>query len=218
LGRIQQRYIKIYSRKYIIDKFITKGVQYEKQKIRFFPYKAIEGAGKIIQLSLTDISYLPDDELEKGFKETLNHFGTILDKGLNQESTDGWFMGSGYTVLQQEENYQHPKLYHTIPWGESRKFCHATFPDMPTWCRYCHKEDHTKLGCKKALASVLCYTCDKYGHKQVDCPEAKYDALKANPYKKARKTSKIRERSLIPPSSEELMKSIHAPSIKRISR
>jgi hypothetical protein len=72
-----------------------------------------------------------------------------------------------------------------------------------------------KFGCKKALASVLCYACNKYGHNQADCPEAKYGALKVTPYKKARKTSKVRERSLIPPPSEELMKSIHAPGIKK---
>lgn len=215
LGRTQQRYIEIYPGKTILHKFETEGVHYEKQKIRLLPCKAIEGNGKVIQISLTDIPYLPDNEITDGLKEALGHFGHILDIGLHQESIDGWFMGTGYAVIQQDENTQYPELHHTIPWGDSGEFCHATFPDMPTWCRYCHEEGHTKFGCKKALASILCYACDKYGHKQVDCPEMKYGAQKANPYKKARKTSKIHERSPTPPPSDELMKSIHAPSGKQ---
>jgi hypothetical protein len=65
---------------------------------------------------LTDIPYLPDDELEQGLKQAVGHFGTILDIGLNQESTDGWFMGSDYAVIQQDEVKTYPELHHTIPW------------------------------------------------------------------------------------------------------
>jgi hypothetical protein len=216
LGRTQQRYIEIYPRDSIIDKFVTEGVQYEDQKVRLLPCKAIAGAGKVIQISLLDIPYISDDkELEKGLEKALGRFGTILDIGFNHESLDGWFMGSGYAVIQQDETSEYPELHHTIPWGDNGEYCHATFPDMPTWCRYCHEEGHTKFGCKKALASILCYACDKYGHKQVDCPEAQYGTLKANPYKKSRKTPKNQERAPTPQPSEELMKSMYAPGGKK---
>jgi hypothetical protein len=103
--------------------------------------------------------------------------------------------------------------YHSM--GESGEFCFATFPYMPTWFLYCHEESHMKFDCKKALANVLYYICDKYGHKQVDCLEAKYGTLKVNPCKEARKIPKVRKRSLIPPPSKELMKSTHTPGVKK---
>jgi hypothetical protein len=74
LGRIQQRYIEIYSRKSIIDKFITEGVQYEKQRLVFFLVKLLREPVKLYS-SLTDIHYLLDGELEKDLKEALDHFG-----------------------------------------------------------------------------------------------------------------------------------------------
>jgi hypothetical protein len=156
-----------------------------------------------------------EDELQKGLQETLSHFGTILDFGLHQETTYGFFMGTGYAVIQQDDNKEYPKLCHTISWGDSGEFCHATFPEMPTWCRYCHDEGHTKYECKKAQASILCYACDKYGHKQIDCPEVKYGSQKLSPYKKARKTSKSPERSTTPPPSEQLLLSVYAPGGKK---
>ncbi|KAI9262905.1 hypothetical protein EDC94DRAFT_607751, partial [Helicostylum pulchrum] len=66
------------------------------------------------------------------------HLGEIIDLGLYYESDMGWFMGTGYTILQQDPEKNYSTLSHKLPWGDTDAFFHAAFPDMPTWCRYCH--------------------------------------------------------------------------------
>lgn len=102
----------------------------------------------------------------------------------------GWFMGSGYAIIQQLPNVTYPTLHHSITWQTAaniEEFCHATFPDMATWCRYCHAEGHTKFECPKALARIICYNCDKAGHCQDTCPKLKRGSSDRE-YKKALKT------------------------------
>jgi hypothetical protein len=70
----------------------------------------------------------------------------------------------------------------------------------------------TDIAMKRATRSLD--ACDKYGHKQVDCPDAQYGALQSNPYKKSCKTPKNQDRPPPPQPSQELMKSIHSPGGK----
>ena len=46
----------------------------------------------------------------------------------------------------------------------------ATWNNMPTWCRYCHKDGHTKFECAASKARVLCYSCHELGHRSFECP------------------------------------------------
>ncbi|KAG1032753.1 hypothetical protein G6F43_013702 [Rhizopus delemar] len=41
---------------------------------------------------------------------------------------------------------------------------------MPTWCRYCHKEGHTKFECPASKARIICYSCHQHGHRSFECP------------------------------------------------
>ncbi|KAI9324815.1 hypothetical protein BD770DRAFT_459007, partial [Pilaira anomala] len=47
---------------------------------------------------------------------TMSKLGEILDIGLNYESDMGWFMGTGYVVLQQIEGKEYATLSHKLPW------------------------------------------------------------------------------------------------------
>ncbi|KAI8327121.1 hypothetical protein BD560DRAFT_309347, partial [Blakeslea trispora] len=52
---------------------------------------------------------------------------------------------------------KHQTLDHNIPWCEdSNDVFHATWRNMPTWCRYCHQTNHTKFECDKAKARIIC--------------------------------------------------------------
>ncbi|KAG2199329.1 hypothetical protein INT47_012963 [Mucor saturninus] len=152
-------FTKIHPSNEILTKFTAEGVYYEKLKSRLLPCPAIEGDGKVIQLSLSEIPLLPEPEILEGLR---------------------------YTIIQQLTGQSYATLQHTINWNEE-EYCYATFPDMPTWCRYCHSEDHTSTNVKKRLL-VFCATRDKYGHRAAE-------------YAK-------------PDASEELMKSKWAPSIE----
>ena len=170
LGKNTQRYLEVYPNNDIVDRFTTEGVLYEfeQSKIQLFPCKAVDGEGKLIQISLTDIPFLPQSQLLAELSKALGPFGKILDLGLNYEKSMGWFMGTGYAIIQQLPGVTYPTLHHSITWktaANTEEFCHATFPDMATWCRYCHEEGHTKFECPKALSRIICYNCDKAGHR-----------------------------------------------------
>ncbi|KAK4521700.1 uncharacterized protein ATC70_004234 [Mucor velutinosus] len=191
LGKATQRYIEVYPTNDIVDRFLTEGVLYESEnpKIQLFPCKAVDGEGKLIQISLTDIPFLPQRQLLEALSKAIDVFGKILDLGLNYEQSIGWFMGTGYAIIQQLPNVEYPTLHHSITWQTATKadeFCHATFPDMGTWCRYCHEEGHTKFECSKALVRIICYNCDKAGHRQDTCSKPKKGSSDWE-FKKARK-------------------------------
>ncbi|KAG1506010.1 hypothetical protein G6F47_010929 [Rhizopus delemar] len=128
----------------IVPKFITESIFYEKLNVRLLPCKALEGEGQVIHLDLSDISFLPHPIILVDLKTTLENYGKVLDVGLKYDSTWRVFMGAGYAVIQQDPYTEYAKLTHSLTWKEDGCFCHATFPDMPTWCRYCHAEGHTK--------------------------------------------------------------------------
>ncbi|KAL9538421.1 hypothetical protein MBANPS3_010943 [Mucor bainieri] len=138
LDKDKQRYLEVYPTKDIADRFLAEGVLYESKahKIQLLPCKAVDDT-------------------------TLGAFGTVLDIGLDYEHSMGWFMGSGYAVVQQLSNfiYLPTALPCRITWQTSTKteeYCYATFLGMTTWCRYCYEEGHTKLECpKKALNPIV---------------------------------------------------------------
>ncbi|KAK4511165.1 uncharacterized protein ATC70_012378 [Mucor velutinosus] len=181
LGKNAQRYIEVYPNNEIVDRFVTEGILYESEqsKIRLFPCKAIDGEGKLIQLSLTDIPFLPQAQLLEELSKALGIFGPRAEL----------------------------RAVYGITWktaSEAEEFCHATFPDMATWCRYCHEEGHTKFECPKALARIICYNCNNIGHRQDTCPKPKKGSSDRE-FKKARKIPSTT-------SSAEADKSKWAPS------
>ncbi|KAI8976883.1 hypothetical protein BDB01DRAFT_712195, partial [Pilobolus umbonatus] len=61
-------------------------------------------------------------------------------------------------------------LSHTVSWCESTvEDFHVTWKNMPTWCRYCHEEGHTKFNCEKSRARIICYNCHEVGHRSAEC-------------------------------------------------
>jgi hypothetical protein len=168
LGPRQNRYFVLYPSQSILPKFLVEGIYYEDAKTRILPCKAIEGQGKIIRLNLSDIPIIEKAEIISKLTESLSTFGTLLDLGLTYESTMGWFMGSGYAIIQQDDNGSYPTLHHKITLSRD-EYCFAAFPEMKMWCRYCHEEGHSKFTCQKAKANILCFDCHNYGHKSEDC-------------------------------------------------
>jgi hypothetical protein len=112
LGPRQNRYFVLYPSQSILPKFLVEGIYYEDAKTRILPCKAIEGQGKIIRLNLSDIPIVEKAEIISKLTESSSKFGTLLDLGLTHESTMGWFMGSGYAIIQQDDKHSYPTRHH----------------------------------------------------------------------------------------------------------
>ncbi|RCH88065.1 hypothetical protein CU098_001883, partial [Rhizopus stolonifer] len=167
---------------------------------------------------------LPRSEVLDGLKVSLSPFGQVIDVGTITEPNTGFFMGAGYAVVgvprhsvEGQSSYQ--TLTHTTPWCEDKdEIIHATWNNMPTWCRYCHQTGHAKFECAKSKAKIICYNCHLLGHWSFECPRK----APISPSKK-RKTSAVKKQSVEEmsqsalkevqkASSAEALKSKHAPS------
>ncbi|KAI8329654.1 hypothetical protein BC941DRAFT_195222 [Chlamydoabsidia padenii] len=88
------------------------------------------------------------------------------------------FMGTGTAIICKRRNTfredgttTFQPLTHKIPYLDTLDSFHAVWANMPTWCRYCHEERHTKYDCAGLLASMTCHYCKEQGHRAANCPK-----------------------------------------------
>ncbi|KAG0929864.1 hypothetical protein G6F30_011855 [Rhizopus arrhizus] len=172
-----RRYLEVYiTQPNDHNDIVNNGLVFPKVNLRIYPRAALEDSAKIVNLKLTHLPLLPKEEVLAGLQQSLAVFGDIMDVGISTEASTGFFMGTGYAVLnvQKESNVSEIKLFqelsHQISWCETKDFFHATWNNMPTWCRYCHKEGHTKYECPLSKARIICYSCHQNGHRSFECP------------------------------------------------
>ncbi|KAG0782234.1 hypothetical protein G6F17_011097 [Rhizopus arrhizus] len=137
------------------------GVVFNKLKLRIMPCRAVDDTVKMIKVKLTYLLMLPRESVLEDLKKSLAPFGHLVDVGINTETTTGFFMGAGYAVLAVPKEVtdlassQFQKLDHNVHWcEENNEIFHATWDNMPTWCRYCHQTGHTKFDCEKSKARI----------------------------------------------------------------
>ncbi|KAI9483764.1 MAG: hypothetical protein EXX96DRAFT_465565, partial [Benjaminiella poitrasii] len=157
------------------------------------PYAAVTDFSKIVKLKLFRLPLLPPKEVLQGLTASLQPFGYLLDVVILTNKATRYFMGVGYAVLDTgchspgSDNVSPiHTLSHVINWCESTDSFLATWNNMPTWCRHCHKEGHTKFECAESKANLICYNCHQKGHRSFECPRKAPPT--GAPNKKARKT------------------------------
>ncbi|KAI8994902.1 hypothetical protein BDB01DRAFT_708817, partial [Pilobolus umbonatus] len=152
------------------------GVYFDTINVRVLPCKALRDNSQIVQINLTDLPMYKPHVVLKGLNASLEVFGDIIDIGLHFDKKNEMYLGTEYAVLDLWDNdgeIAFQPLAHTIEWCESEEEeFHATWSNMPTWCRFCHAEGHTKYGCEKSRARIICYTCHELGHRSFECPRA----------------------------------------------
>jgi hypothetical protein len=172
-----RRYLEVYIMEEEDTNSIAKnGIVFQDAKLRILPSRAIDENAKIINLKLSNLPMLPRQSVTAGLEQSLKIFGKVLDLGINTERNTGLFMGSGYAVLDVHQNESTPveakflELSHQLSWCESStELFYATWNNMPTWCRYCHKDGHTKFDCPLSKARIICYACHEMGHRSFEC-------------------------------------------------
>ncbi|KAG1369121.1 hypothetical protein G6F61_012609 [Rhizopus arrhizus] len=164
------------------------GLTFPDVNLVVYPRAALGESAKVVNLKLTHLPMLPAEEVKKGLAKSLAVFGDIMDVGISTDTATGFFMGTGYAVLNIQQDpsafdvQKFQTLSHQISWCESPDdFFHATWNNMPTWCRYCHKEGHTKIECPQSRARIICYSCHQNGHRSFECPRKN---LSISAYKK----------------------------------
>lgn len=150
-----RRYLEVYiTPQNDSNDIAQKGLTFPEVNLVVYSRAALGESAKVVNLKLTHLPMLPAEEVKNGLAKSLAVFGDIMDVGISTDTATGFFMGGGYAVLNiqqdpsvlNEQKFQ--TLSHQISWCESPDdLFHATWNNMPTWCRYCHKEGHTKIKC-----------------------------------------------------------------------
>jgi hypothetical protein len=172
------RYLEVYIKpESDTNNIKSSGCIFEDIQLQVLPCKAIDDQAKIVKLKLSHLPMFTLDEVITGLKQSLAMFSDILDAGIFTEKATGLFMGTGYAVLNIYQAPDTPigtkfaNLGHQLSWCESStEVFHATWNNMPTWCRYCHKDGHSKYDCPSSKARILCYACHEQGHRSYECP------------------------------------------------
>ena len=165
-----KHYLEVYSKNVKEHDHLKEvGLRFTKSKLTILPCTARNDTSKVVTLKLSNVPMFP--QVLEGLERSLKPFREILDIGLHVHLKSRHFMGQAYAVLdigQDEKEYQ--TLRHTINYDETNDSFQLTWSNMPTWCRYCHAEGHTKTACALANASIICYYCHTKGHRSFECP------------------------------------------------
>lgn len=101
------------------------GLTFEECNLQIFPNKSLDDNAKLLKLKLSNLPMYNKQTVLEGLKKSLAIFGEIMDIGIITEPATGFFMGSGYAVLNQSQTANTPKeeqyssLNHLISWCES---------------------------------------------------------------------------------------------------
>lgn len=167
------------------SKALKEGIHVASANIQVIPCVAMDSKASesnIKRISLTRLPLLAETELLAGLKSSLEGYGTIIDLGIFREPKTQTYMGTGYAILVRQPDAKLATLTHTIPWLDSDTGFHATWTEMPPWCRYCHQEGHVVSDCPQSRRRQICWNCSELGHKAAMCPRGNYG-------KRIRKTS-----------------------------
>lgn len=196
-----RRYLEIY-----IDKdqdtndILNNGIIFKDLKLQIFPNLAMEDDAQLVRVKLSNLPLYNKKTVLEGLTKSLAIYGEIMDIDIITDATTGFFMGSGYAVLNKTQAGTDPatnkyqELSHLISWCESTtEIFRATWNNMPLWCRYCHQNNHTKFECTASKAKTLCYACHEQSHRSFECPR-KLNAEKRN----------IQPKVLVPPTKKRI--------------
>ncbi|KAI9477917.1 MAG: hypothetical protein EXX96DRAFT_483217 [Benjaminiella poitrasii] len=188
-----------------INDILRTGVVFDEIQLTVLPCTAVVEQSHVVTLKLSRIPLFTDDLVHAGLQQSLSVFGRLLDFGVYKDKNTDFFMGNGYAVLDTYQaddvptELKYATLSHQLSWCEStEEFFLATWNNMPTWCRYCHKDGHTKFECELSRARILCYGCHHYGHRSFECPRRNHSPTNK---KKDRKSYQTRTNTTLPNTS-----------------
>ncbi|KAI8328040.1 hypothetical protein BC941DRAFT_457907 [Chlamydoabsidia padenii] len=177
--RDNKRYLEAYIDNEEESNVTTNGLTFDTPQGRFttIPCQALDDDSNIVRLTLSKLPFEPERFLVPKLIASLTPYGVVHDLSLFKDPS-GMFMGTGSAILCIRNSTDNNNLttsiqplQHKVPYVDTLDSFHAVWANMPTWCRYCHEEGHSKYDCAKSIASMTCYYCKDQGHRAATCPK-----------------------------------------------
>ncbi|KAL0078987.1 hypothetical protein J3Q64DRAFT_1734307 [Phycomyces blakesleeanus] len=171
---------------------------FEFQSKRVIGMQAMSHEAKIIKLNLFNLPCFDMDELLVVLQTNLSRFGNVLDAGIYQEPKYKTYMGTGFAVLDLQQNdssrlQPFSPLTRTITFPPDPHLISVTWNTISEDCIYCHKASHTRINCPiQQQKSLFCWNCMKRGHLPKDCcvkPAEDAESMKHDARMKANTTT-----------------------------
>ncbi|KAI9472458.1 MAG: hypothetical protein EXX96DRAFT_452851, partial [Benjaminiella poitrasii] len=178
LNDSSKRYLEVYITPVNdTNDILHKGIIFDDLKLTILPCTAVADQSHVVTLKLSRIPLYTDDLVYEGLQKSLSVFGRLLDFEVYKDKDTDFFMGNVYAVLDTFQaddiaaQLKYATFSHQLSWCKStEEIFLATWNNMPTWSRYCHKDGHTKFECELSKARILCYACHHYEHRSFECP------------------------------------------------
>jgi hypothetical protein len=155
-----------------VDHAVTEGIKVGKSTL--LGTRPLRPQAKVTRVSVSDIPMLTPNmkQVQHDLQTSMSRFGTVLEASLFNDPNGGWFRGRGMVYLDVAcADRELEALSHVIPWAQSDRSFHAVWNQMPTFCRYCHKEGHNRQDCPiRPRSDRKCWTCNQPGHVTSACP------------------------------------------------
>ncbi|KAI9252082.1 hypothetical protein BY458DRAFT_582713 [Sporodiniella umbellata] len=127
---------------------------------------------QIARVKVDGLSLLHPAVLREQMEERFSSFGKVLDIGFVKDRE--WLCGRGYVVLNLNLSEYRGEPYEKSSGaigrlGGTREVL-LTCDEMPSYCRFCQKDDHCRADCQDRLRYLSCFNCNGKGHAIPDCP------------------------------------------------
>ncbi|KAI8635858.1 hypothetical protein BD408DRAFT_356742, partial [Parasitella parasitica] len=137
--------------------------------------KTLNCTANVINIGISEIPLMDDDELKDALVKTFERFGGILNIGISKSGDSDWFTGRGFATLNRDKLKESMYAAQITPQVELAGFpdskLHLVWSQMKPICPDCHTDEHIKFDCPKGRRR-LCHRCKSPNHLIAHCPTA----------------------------------------------
>ncbi|KAL7327654.1 hypothetical protein PS15p_206057 [Mucor circinelloides] len=137
--------------------------------------KTLTRTANVINIGISEIPLMDEDELKDALVKTFERFGDILNIGISKSGDSDWFTGRGFATLNRDKLKESTYAAQITPQVELAGFpdskLHLVWSQMKPICPDCHTDEHIKFDCPKGRRR-LCHRCKSPNHLIAHCPTA----------------------------------------------
>jgi len=140
--------------------------------------KTLNHTANVINIGISEIPLLEEDELKAALIKTFERYGDILNIGISKSGDSDWFTGRGFATLNRDKLKESTYANELSPQVELDGFpgtmLHLVWSQMKPICTDCHTDEHVKFDCPKRRIR-LCHKCKSPNHLIAKCPQGDWN-------------------------------------------